>query len=112
VGGGGAVGGTTIGIGITVGGYIHRTSKKMATWRTTKTEMDPKARPIASQVFIVLNSLFLGHNSTHLLEVKGSGRVSALTPASGCHGILCVGDGFYVVDTGQDADGMRALEQD
>ena len=111
-GGGAAAGGTTIGIGITVGGYIHRTSKKMATWSTTKTLMDPNARASVSQISIVLDSLFLGHNSTHLFKVKSSRRVRALTPASGCHGVLRVGDSLHMVDTGQDADGVGTLEQD
>jgi len=72
-----------MGAGITVGGYIQRTSKKIAIWRTTNTQTDPKAIPIASQVFIVLDLLFLGHDSTHFLKVKRCSRVSALTPSTG-----------------------------
>ena len=90
--------GKTIGAGITVGGYIQRTSKKIAMWRTTNTQTDPKARPIASQTFIVLDLLFLGHDSTHLLKVECCSRICALTPPAGCVRVLCIGDMLYVVN--------------
>ena len=118
MGGGGGAGaavavgvGNTIGAGITVGGYIQRTSKKMAMWRTTNTQTDPKARPIASQVFIVLDLLFLGHDSTHFLKVECCARVCALTPSAGCVGVFRVRHVLYMIDTRQQSDGMRALRK-
>ena len=102
--------GGTIGIGITVGGYIHRTSKKIARWRTTKTLIDPKARRSVSQISIVLNSLFLRHDSTNFFKVKGCCGVYALTPAAGCHRVLCVGHGLGVVDARQNTNRMGSLE--
>ena len=118
MGGGGGAGanagagvGKTMGAGITVGGYIQRTSKKMAMWRTTNTQTDPRARPSISQMSIVLDLLFLGHNSTHLFKVKGCSRVSALTPPAGCVRVLCVGNMFYVVDARQHSDGIGTLRK-
>jgi len=98
-----------MGAGITVGGYIQRTSKKMAMWRTTNTQTDPKARPIASQTFIVLDLLFLGHDSTHFLEVKGCMRICALAPPARLLRVLCVGDVLYVVDARHDSNLERML---
>ena len=67
-------------------------------------ERDPKARPIASQVFIVLKSPFLGHDSTHFFEVKGCVRIRALAPPTRLLGVLCVGDVLYVVDARHDSN--------
>ena len=79
-------------------------------WRATKTKMDPNARVSISQISIVVNSLFLGHDSTHLLEVKGCDWIRALAPTTGCDRILCIGDSFHMIHARQHADGMWALE--
>lgn len=79
--------------------------------RTTKTQMAPSARPIVSQMSIVLNSPFLRHNSPHFLKVECSCWINTLAPPARSGRVLCVGYVLRMIDPGQDANGMRSLRE-
>ena len=68
-------------------------------WRTTKTQMETSARPRISQMSIVMNSPFLGDDSTHFLKVKGGVGVGPLTPTTRILGIQGVGYMLHMIHT-------------